>query len=308
MGLYNEYDHILSTSDRGAMERPSSAYYICYAVGICLLFVIGIALQVLNLYSLFHRENRQKELAPYLLSIAFANFVFLVSSYPSTFLSALSYRWIFGTWFCVTEGFLAGMSAISMICLLTVMVVKTSKAITKVSHVNRISTRYRSYKKDITFVWLFSVGIMLPPMLGLTTMSLEGGGTNCAPNWKPTNSRDIIYAIILTLVAFVIPVIISMVFLAKIYRSLSRHKEMCKISILALKNRHIVNYGSVSKMVGASIFIYVLLWTPYSVGVLVSILSGNDRLLDGDISLFPTLFAKSSAVFSPVVYFTFNVR
>lgn len=291
-----------------AMEGPSNAYYVCYAVGICLLFVIGIALQVLNLYSLFHRENRQKELTPYLLSIAIANFIFLISSYPSTFVSALNYRWVFGTWLCVTEGFLAGASAISMICLLSVMVVKTSKAITKVSHVNRISMKYTSYKKDIAFVWLFSVGVMLPPVLGLTSMSLEGGGTNCAPNWKPTNIPDTIYAIILTLLAFVIPVFISMVFLAKIYRSLTRHKKMCENSILALKHRHVVDYGSVSKMVGASIFIYVLLWTPYSVGVLASVLSGNDRMLDGDISLFPTLFAKSSAVFSPVVYFTFNVR
>lgn len=285
--------------------KLSPAAYIGYAVGILIFLVIGIPLQIINLSALFHKESYKKELTPFLMNIAVANIIFILASFPSSFVSAVQQRWAFNETFCYAEGFLAGTASIAMIIFLGVIVAKIHSAISGLRFAG--AQPGQSYKKtlQILLVWGFSVGVMLPPLTGLTSMTVEGGGTNCAPDWTPNNTGNLVYALLLTLGAFFIPIGISIRHLYRIYYSLSRHTYICKQTMNGVQT--LLEYKVVSRMVASAIFLYIVTWAPYCIGVLVSLCGGNS-LLDGELSLIPTIVAKSSAVYLPIVYITFNGR
>ncbi|XP_020907384.1 melanopsin-A [Exaiptasia diaphana] len=285
-------------------DEVSKAAYIGYAFGIAVFFALGIPLQLVNLKALLHKDSYRKELTPYLINIAVANLIFMFASFPSSFVSAIKESWAFSRQFCLAEGFLSGTSSIAMICFLMVIIGKTHRAITDFSFVGHRDRRPRKNTIPIALVWLFSVVGMLPPLTGLTSMSLEGGGTNCAPEWRPANTGDLVYALVLTVFAFFVPITMSMRYLYKISQSLAQHKNVCEKNLRA---RVIIEYGSISRMIGAAIFLYIIAWTPYCFGVLISLFGGRN-LLDGELSLLPTIIAKSSAVYIPIVYVTFNGR
>lgn len=288
----------------GMDDKLSNASYHGYAFGVAVLFILGIPLQLVNLKALLHKDSYKKELTPYLINIAVANLIFMFASFPSSFISAINQRWAFNKQFCLTEGFLSGSASIAMICFLTVITGKTYKAITDFNFVGHRDRRPRKNKVPIAMVWLYSGVSMLPPLTGLTPMSLEGGGTNCAPEWRPVSPGDVAYALLLTVFGFFIPITMSLRYLYKIQHSLKLHKSVCEQT---LRGRVASEYSNISKMIGVAIFFYIFAWTPYCIGVLISLFGGNN-LLDGELSLLPTIMAKSSAVYIPIVYTAFNGR
>lgn len=286
------------------METLSTVGYFCFAVGILILFVIGLPLQILNLSALFHKKSIKKELTPFLVNIGVANLIFMFASFPSSFVSAIQQRWAFNNLFCIAEGFLSGTASIAMVFFLTVIVAEINKAIDGLRFVAELNRRSYNKTIQILMVWMFSIAVMLPPSTGLTAMAIEGGGTNCAPDWRPATTGSLIYAFFLTICAFFVPIGMSIRHLYKIYHSLSKHTHMCKqrINVQAF-----IEYRTVSRIIGTAIFLYIVTWTPYCLGVLVSLFGANN-LMAGELSLLPTIIAKSSAVYIPIVYITFNGR
>lgn len=157
--------------------------------------------------------------------------------------------------------------------------------------------------KIVIGIWVFTALTMLPPTVGLTTMKTEGAGTHCAPNWTPGNWSETVYIIALMFLAYVIPVTVAVIFLVKI------HKEFLTQEIVdnELLNLCFSTLRGIYKMSVIAVALISVTWLPYAVVALVSLVKGKNAI-SVELEMWPTLFAKISAVFNPYIYAVINPR
>nr|FAA00409.1 TPA: opsin [Nematostella vectensis] len=283
------------------MVGLSGTSYNAYAVGILLILLTGVGTNGCLLFFLFrNKQSRQRVLTPYLVGISAANSTMIETCLPITFTNAMSHRWLFNDVVCRVEGFIAGTAAISMMLTLACIVYKVHKGMTHILVRNRaLYKRSRRPWGLIAGVWLASAVTMLPPLTGVTSMTYEAGQTNCAPNWRPEDTRDIIYAVSLTTIVFIVPMSACIFYLVRIRVTLSRlHVHQSRP-----RSRFALAYKGITKMVGVSVAMYVVTWMPYCVCVFVSLCGGASLLRSPSVTFIPHLIAKSSFLWMPIIYF-----
>ena len=149
--------------------------------------------------------------------------------------------------------------------------------------------------KTLTFSWLYGLVIMFPPLVGWGSFAFEAGGAMCAPNWRENTDAGRAYLIVLVVLAFAIPLGVSIVCFVRIYkRSKEAHDGDCISPGDWEKARKAV------KMVLAGILSFVLCWTPYCVCALISVFGGSE-MFDREKSFIPGMFAKASTVCTPLI-------
>jgi hypothetical protein len=274
--------------------------YIAVASYLAFLLVTGCIAQAITIKVLFLKENRKKHLTPYLVNIVVANIMVILGSFPTTFVSSLKNRWVFNDAVCRLNGLLTGIGCIAMMATMTCI---TTKIHSLVRHQNVVINQIhmpqdRSYVKNLTAIWTYSLVAMAPPIVGLTDMELEAADTNCVPVWSPKRVPDKIYIIILTIVAYVIPVVVSLMYLWKTRLTLSKHISIMNDRFLNLR---FGSFKNIYRMSAVAVFVFTFAWLPYGVYVLISLFSG-ENIFSVELTMVPVLTAKTSVIVNPFIY------
>lgn len=282
-------------------QRLSPTGYTAVACYLGFLLVAGIISQTITIKVLLLKENRNKHLTPYLLNIVASNALVILGSFPTTFLSSLNNGWYFSHAVCRLNGLLTGMGCIAMIATMTYITVKIyfiAEHHSPVVNPVNSARNGRPYIKILIAIWVYSIIAILPPIVGLTDMALAAARTNCVPDWAPKRVPEKIYIVGLTVMAYVLPVSVSFVFLWKTRLALSLHINLMNDRFMNLR---LGNLKNIYRMSASALFFFSIVWLPYGVYVFVSVISGGN-IFGVEATMVPALTAKTSVVINPFIY------
>lgn len=272
--------------------------------GLVVIFLVLVpVVQMLTLKILLQKDNRRKRLTPYLINLAVANLIFAFFSFPLSLASNLSRRYIADKPVCIFLGYLS--SAAVLVTFATfafcIRVVYNATNTLKTTQFCIFKAR-KKYTKINLGMWFFAF-VMLSPMVPFWNRDTFHPGTSgCYPMRSLENAWDITYFVVLTVLAFCVPMTISFVYSIKIYLFFVNNKP-CQISFT--QQRRYQEYRNVSKMIIVSVVIFVVCWSPFTI---VGVLSMLGYSPSPELRAIPYFLSKSSVLYNPLIYVIFNAK
>lgn len=154
-------------------------------------------------------------------------------------------------------------------------------------------------------VWGFVMLCEIFPFFGWSSYGPEGNGATCSVKWQTDDPGDISYIICLFVFFFIFPVAVIVTSYVTIYRDLLNMAERAKQK-WGRKARQTAEALLARKKVVFTAFIlmasFFAAWTPYAA---VSFYSAffNPEHISPLAATIPSILAKSSLLFNPIVYF-----
>ncbi|XP_053192642.1 opsin 8, group member a [Scomber japonicus] len=271
------------------------------------LFIIAILSIVGNAAVLVNAARRLTLLkAPELLTVnlAITDIGMALSMYPLSISSAFNHAWIGGDTSCLYYGLMGMIFSITSIMTLAVMGM-VRYLVTGSPPMTGVKFQRRTISIVISGIWLYAGLWALFPLLGWGSYGPEPFGLACSIDWtgygESLNHATFIMS--LSVLCTFLPCL-TIVFtyfgiawkLHKAYQSIQSND---------------FQYGNIEKKITLMAVMissgFLIAWTPY---VIVSFWSMFHSLEQDHmapvITLLPCLFAKSSTVYNPFIYFIFQ--
>ncbi|XP_047429092.1 opsin 8, group member b [Mugil cephalus] len=272
----------------------------CYLLVVTVLSIVG---NVLVLVMAFKRWSRMKP--PELLSVnlAVTDLGATVTMYPLAVASAWSHHWLGGDGACIYYGLVGFFFGIASIMNLTVLaVVRFIVSLNLQSPREKIT--WTKVKMLCMWTWLYALIWALFPILGWGRYGPEPFGLSCSLAWGEMKHSGFSFVIAVFSFNLALPTVII----------------ICCYSSIAIKlyftYRKSMNHGhripNIVKLHRRLLVIAVLIslgfigcWTPYGLVSLWSIFNKSSSI-PPEVSLLPCMFAKSSTVYNPMIYYIFS--
>ncbi|XP_077053089.1 opsin-3 isoform X2 [Siphateles boraxobius] len=154
--------------------------------------------------------------------------------------------------------------------------------------------------RAITHIWLYSLAWTGAPLLGWNRYTLEVHQLGCSLDWASKDPNDASFILFFLLGCFFVPVGVmaycygNILYTVKMLRSIQDLQTVQTIKILRYEKK-------VAVMFLMMISCFLVCWTPYAV---VSMLEafGRKSIVSPTVAIIPSLFAKSSTAYNPVIY------
>ena len=251
--------------------------------------------------ALRRKENRTKKLTPYWINLIICNTVVIIGSFPISFASALTGDYVLNDTGCQVVGFICGLGCIASLANIPCCAVKIYYTVTSQKANNLVFAHASgpiSNRSLLLGVWIYSCLCISPPLVGWGEFTYESGRTICAPNWHVNSLNGISYVFCLIILAFAVPVLVSCLFLWKVYAHI---KSLNMVALDGYKRSLLMSNKKVSVIVAVMIATSVIGWCPYAVCGVISAL-GEREHYDTKAFLFPNLFAKFSFTYNPILF------
>ena len=159
--------------------------------------------------------------------------------------------------------------------------------------------------KIIGFIWGFAALWSVFPLFGWSSYGPEGTGATCSIQWYSDDHIDTSYIICLFAIFFIIPIVLIIASYVAIYRDLLQMMQISKETWgrEALQTMEVVLWRK--KVVLTALILmasFLVVWTPYAVVSLYSAF-GEPGYLSPLTATIPAIFAKTSVLLNPIVYF-----
>uniref|UniRef100_A0A7N9ATW4 Opsin 8, group member c n=1 Tax=Mastacembelus armatus TaxID=205130 RepID=A0A7N9ATW4_9TELE len=265
---------------------------------VAVLSVLGNGLVLLICY-----RRRKKMVSSELLcvNLAVVDFLCCICFYPLSILSSFHHMWLGENVTCVYYGL--GCFIFGLCSMLT---------ITAISIIRYLKTCYTVWLKGAN-IWIVCCGIWLVavvwssfPLFGWGEYVPEPYGLSCTIAWRRyhTSVKDAFYVICSFVFFTLIPVFLIVVSQWQILRKVSRFSY--SLSTRGIRS----NLHHAEKRLSMIFFCislgFVIAWAPYAVVSFLFIFHKEHWYMAPGGFVFPTLFAKSSHIYNPFIYFYFN--
>nr|XP_017530415.2 opsin-3 isoform X1 [Manis javanica] len=258
----------------------------------------GGNLLVLILYSKARRLRTPTHLL--LVNISLSDLLVSLLGVTFAFVSCLRNGWVWDAAGCAWDGFSRNLFGIVSIATLTVLAYER--------YVRVVRARAVSFPwawRAVTYIWLYSLAWSGAPLLGWNRYILDIHGLGCAVDWKSKDANDASFVLFLLLGCLVAPVGVMAHCYGHILYSVRRLR--CVEDLQTIQVIKILKYEKkVAKMCFLMIFTFLTFWMPYIVTCFL-VVNGYGHLVTPTVSVISYLFAKSSSVYNPVIYF-FMIR
>ncbi|XP_022077080.1 opsin 8, group member b [Acanthochromis polyacanthus] len=272
----------------------------CYLLVLTVLSIMG---NLLVLIMAFKRSSRMKP--PELLSVnlALTDLGAAVTMYPLAVASAWNHRWLGGDVTCIYYGLAGFFFGIASIMNLTVLaIVRFIVSLSLQSPKEKIG--WKKVKLLCMWTWLYALVWALFPILGWGRYGPEPFGLSCSLAWGQMKHEGFSFVITVFSFNLVIPsiIIICCYFGITIKLYVTYKKSMNNSNripnIVKLHRRLLV----ISVLISIG---FIGCWAPYSLVSLWSIFRDSSAI-PPEVSLLPCMFAKSSTVYNPLIYYYFS--
>ncbi|KAM4602240.1 teleost multiple tissue opsin 2a [Polymixia lowei] len=230
-----------------------------------------------------------------LLNISVSDMLVCVCGTTLSFASSLRARWLYGRHGCMWYGFVN--SCFGIVSLISLAALSYDRYSTLMVY-NKRAPDYRKPLLAVGGAWLYSLVWTVPPLLGWSSYGLEGAGTSCSVTWTERTSRSHSYIICLFIFCLGIPVLVMVYCYGRLLYSV---KQVGRIRRTAARRREF----HILFMVITTVVCYLLCWMPYGVVAMVATF-GRPGLITPVASVVPSILAKSSTVFNPLIYILMN--
>ncbi|XP_067274146.1 opsin 8, group member b [Pseudorasbora parva] len=275
-----------------------------YGIGAFLLLIaiLSILGNLTVLVMAYKRSNNMKP--PELLSVnlAVTDLGAAITMYPLAVASAWNHHWIGGDDTCVYYGLMGFFFGSASMMTLTIMaIVRFIVSLTLQSPKEKISKR--NAKILVAATWLYALLWAIFPLIGWGKYGPESFGLSCTLAWREMKEQSQSFIITIFLMNLILPAII----ITSCYSGIAL-KLYVTYKTMDDRN-HIPN---MIKMQRRLMLIAVLIsvgfvggWTPYGIISLWSVYRPGDSI-PPEVSMLPCLFAKTSTVYNPIIYYIFS--
>ncbi|MBN3309098.1 OPN5 protein, partial [Amia calva] len=224
--------------------------------------------------------------------------------YPLAIASAWNHGWLGGDTSCIYYGLMGFLCGVASIMTLTAMavvrlIITTSSTITA-NNINR-----RNIQISIVCIWLYALVWSIFPLSGWGEYGPEPIGTSCTIAWAEAHNSwntsafiTVFFIICVILPASTLTLCYSWIALKhyQAYRNMKSNKRIFKTNKMQKK----LTVMAVLVSVG-----FLGCWAPYAAISLWSVFHSSVNI-PPTVSLLPCLFAKSSTVYNPFIYYAFS--
>ncbi|XP_019376239.1 PREDICTED: opsin-5 [Gavialis gangeticus] len=273
------------------------------------LTIVGVLSTLGNGYVIFLSARQKKKLKPaeiMTMNLAVCDFGISVSGKPFTIISFFSHRWIFGWIGCRWYGWVGFFFGCGS--LITMMTVSLDRYL-KICHLSYGTWLKRHHAfMCLVAIWAYASFWATMPLTGVGNYAPEPFGTSCTLDWWLAQSSVAGQAFILNILFFclVFPTAVIVFSYVKIILKVkSSSKEVAHFDT-RIQNSHQLEM----KLTKVAVLIcagFLIAWIPYAV---VSVWSafGHPDSVPIPLSVVPTLFAKSAAMYNPIIYQVINCK
>eukprot|EP00058_Branchiostoma_floridae_P000632 XP_002586120.1 hypothetical protein BRAFLDRAFT_110003 [Branchiostoma floridae] len=196
---------------------------------------------------------------------------------------------------CTMEGFVVGMASIASVGSLVAIAVERFFSITRPMKSLTILTK-RTFLGGVAVVWLYSLILVIPPLLGWGRYVREETKLSCSFDYLSTDDANRSYVIWLVIVAFGLPLLVIAYCYISVFITVKKCTKKRKLMSPHKKSR-----SEVKTAVNAFIMTtaFCLCWCPYAVVATMGI-SGSS--VQGTVVFGAALLAKLSVLINPVAY------
>ncbi|OCT92443.1 parapinopsin [Xenopus laevis] len=230
-----------------------------------------------------------------LLNISASDMLVCVSGTTLSFTSSIKGRWIGGEYGCQWYGFVN--SCFGIVSLISLAILSYERYSTLTLY-NKSGPDFKKALLAVGSSWLYSLVWTVPPLLGWSSYGREGAGTSCSVRWTSESVESVSYIICLFIFCLALPVFVMLYCYGRLLYAV---KQVGKIRKIAARKREY----HVLFMVITTVICYLICWLPYGVVALLATF-GRPGVVSPVASVIPSILAKSSTVFNPIIYILMN--
>ncbi|XP_037606987.1 opsin 8, group member c [Sebastes umbrosus] len=294
-------------------NRTSSAFTskltpaadIC--VGLAILFVAVLSVLGNGMVLLICYRRRKKMACSELLcvNLAVVDFLCCIFFYPLSIMSSFHHSWLGENATCVYYGLgcyifgLCGMYTIAAISVIHYL--KSCYSL-----VYAVWLEGANILKVLCAIWLVSTVWSSFPLFGWGEYVPEPYGLSCTIAWRGyhTSAKDAFYVICSFACFTMVPFLLIVVSQFQILLKVSRFSY--SLSARGIRNNLRHTEKRLSMMFFCISLGFVIAWAPYTIVSFLFIFHKDSLYMAPAGFVFPTLFAKSSHIYNPFIYFYFN--
>ncbi|KAM9339233.1 opsin 8, group member c [Symphorus nematophorus] len=286
-------------------SKLTPAADIC--VGLTILSVVLLSVLGNGLVLVICYRRRKKMVGSELLcvNLAVVDFLCCICFYPLSILSSFQHAWLGETVTCVYYGLgcyifgLCGMFTIAAISI--VRYLKTCYSL-----VYAVWLEGANIRIACCAIWLVAAVWSSFPLFGWGEYVPEPYGLSCTIAWRGyhTSAKDAFYVICSFACFTLVPVLLIVVSQCQILYKVSRFSY--SLSARGIRNNLRYAEKRLSMMFFCISLGFVIAWAPYAVVSFLFIFHKGSWYMAPEGFVFPALFAKSSHIYNPFIYFYFN--
>lgn len=227
------------------------------------LWLVNIGIIVGNLLVLIVVWRTSKLHEPnyfFLCSLSVADLLVGVFYCPLLIVSVVKKTWVFGKLMCHVHGVTVSISLNASLMSLAAISVDRYYFITRPLRYRDIVTRRRTVL-SIVFVWIHSVFWAIAPFFGWGEYTYEGNTATCKQNFNGEGLVDKSYALGLSIICFLVPVLIMIFAYSMIYKTARKQLRNIQIPGGAANEQ---SRNKASKTVLIIIGMFFLCWSVYT--------------------------------------------
>ncbi|XP_074860699.1 vertebrate ancient opsin-like [Carettochelys insculpta] len=285
-----------SNQRRGQEQNLSPTGHLVTAICLGIIGSLGFLNNLLVLILFCRNKVLRSPINLLLVNISVSDMMVCIVGTPFSFAASTRRHWLIGPVGCIWYGFVN--TLFGTVSLTSLAILSYERYCTMIRTTEADATNYRKIWMGIFVSWMYSLFWTLPPLFGWSSYGLEGAGTTCSVNWHSRDVNNISYIICLFIFCLVIP------FFVIVY---SYGKLLCAIKQVSgiTKGMGQTRDQRVLIMVVAMVICFLLCWLPYGIMALIATF-GRPGLITPSASIIPSVLAKSSTVYNPVIYIFLN--
>ncbi|CAL8312443.1 unnamed protein product [Lota lota] len=271
--------------------------------------IIGVLSATGNGYVLYTSFKRKSKLRPpelMTINLAIFDFGISVTSKPFFMVSSFSHRWLFGWQGCRCYGWAGFFFGCGSLITLTIVSLDRYLKICHLSYGPWLK-RHHTFLV-LVLVWFYAAFWATMPLLGWGSYAPEPFGTSCTLDWWLAQASLSGQTFVMTILFFclVLPTAIIVFSYVKIIVKVKSSSKELSTFDARIKSSNILEMKltKVAMLICAG---FLIAWIPYAVVSVVSAFGQPDSVPIA-LSVIPTLLAKSSAVYNPIIYQVMDLK
>ncbi|XP_069370837.1 opsin 8, group member c isoform X2 [Paralichthys olivaceus] len=239
------------------------------------------------------------------VNLAVVDFFGCICFYPLSIVSSFHHVWLGGNATCIYYGF--GCYIFGLCGMFTIMAISITRYLkTCYSLLYTVWLEGTSIRIACCAIWVVATVWSSFPLFGWGEYVPEPYGLSCTIAWRGyhTSAKDAFYVICSFACFTLVPVVLIVVSQCQILYKVSSFAY--SLSARGIRNNLRQTEKRLSMMFFCISLGFVIAWAPYAIVSFLFIFHKDHRYMAPEGFVFPALFAKSSHIYNPFIYFYFN--
>nr|QBC98238.1 rhodopsin-like opsin [Anomalops katoptron] len=264
------------------------------------LICTGTPINGLTLLVTFQNKKLRQPLNFILVNLAVAGLIMCLFGFTITILSAVNGYFILGATSCAVEGFMATLGGQVALWSLVVLAVERYIVVCKPMGSFKFTATHAG--AGVVFTWIMAMACAAPPLFGWSRYIPEGMQCSCGPDYytlAPGYNNES-YVMYMFICHFTVPVFLIFFTYGSLVLTVKAAAAQQQESASTQKAEKEVTRMCILMVIG-----FLVAWVPYA-SYAAWIFVNRGVAFTAVSMAIPAFFAKSSALFNPVIYVLMN--